>query len=226
MSHSEARTSAPREAALALFTGSFYGGVHTVVGHPLDTIKSRLQMDPTMRNASALDVAKSLWKTDGLRGFFRGCVPPLWGSMVYRGIMYSGYEFSFTFIEKGFPDDHFLKNELSPSFPVRPMVVASTVFAASCRGIIESPIEYAKVMGQMKQPWVLTHVYRGVQWQLLRTTALLIPIFSILDVARRKTDLTRTLPGNFLVMSGACGVSYLCCWPLETLKNLAQTGIG
>ena len=227
MSHSETRASATREAALALFTGSIYGGVHTFTGHPLDTIKSRMQMDPMYSKASALEVSKSMWRTEGIRAFFRGCVPPLWGSMVYRGVMMSGYEFAFTKIDKDFADNSFMKSEILPGvLPLRPMTVAASLFAASCRGVLESPIEYAKVMGQIKQQWQWAHIYRGVQWQMIRTVALIVPIFAAMDIARRKTPhLMSTLTGNFAVTAGASGVAYLACWPLETVKNLAQSGI-
>lgn len=178
-----------------------------------------------MSKANAFQVASSMWKQEGIRGFFRGCIPPLWGSMVYRGIMMSGYEFSFTYIDKTFPSDSFIKQEISPYLPVRPMVIASSVFAASCRGVFESPIEYAKVMGQIKKQWIWSDIYRGVQWQLLRTVALLIPIFSIMDSTRRRTNILSTFAGNFTVTASASGAAYLICWPLETMKNLAQSGI-
>ena len=41
---------------LALFTGSIYGAVHTVTGHPLDTVKSRMQMDSAMARFNAKQV--------------------------------------------------------------------------------------------------------------------------------------------------------------------------
>jgi len=225
MSHSERRSSATREAALALLTGSLYGGVHTLTGHPLDTIKSRMQMDAVFAKSTAVQVARVMYSQEGVRAFFRGCLPPLWGSMVYRGLMMSGYEYSFTFIEKEYGADSFMKREISPYLPLRPIVVVSAFFAASCRGVFESPIEYAKVMGQIRQQWVWKDLYRGVGWQMLRTVALLIPIFSSFDVARRHTAYMSTVAGSFAVTAGASGAAYLLCWPLETLKNLAQTGI-
>jgi hypothetical protein len=60
--------------------------------------------------------------------------------------------------------------------------------------------------------------------QVMRTTALLIPIFSVIDVVRRKTDYMQTLTGNFICVATVSGLSYFACWPLETLKNLAQSG--
>lgn len=44
MTHNEKRFSAVREAQIALVTGAFYGSVHTLTGHPLDTIKSKMQL--------------------------------------------------------------------------------------------------------------------------------------------------------------------------------------
>jgi hypothetical protein len=33
-------------------------------------------------------------------GFFRGCIPPMWGSTVYRSIMMSSYEATYTYFDK------------------------------------------------------------------------------------------------------------------------------
>ena len=44
MTSTEARgSSATREFALALASGGLYGATNTVVGHPFDTIKTRMQ---------------------------------------------------------------------------------------------------------------------------------------------------------------------------------------
>eukprot|EP01038_Epipyxis_sp_PR26KG_P008439 gene8439-11416_t len=224
MTHNEQRGSALREAQLALFTGSIYGATHTIIGHPLDTVKSKIQIQSGYANSSSLDVIKRIWKTEGFRGFYRGCIPPLWGSMLYRGIMMSSYEYSFTWLEKNCEGDWgtFVRNDLI--FGIRPIVPISSVFAATLRGVLESPIEYAKVMGQTGKMWHINEIYRGFGFQILRTTALLIPIFTIVDIARQKTTLLTTFSGNFFVTAGASGLSYFICWPLETLKNLAQSG--
>lgn len=225
MAHSERRSSPGREAALALFTGTIFGGVHTISGHPLDTIKSRMQLDASHKTSSAWAVTLSMWRTEGPLSFFRGCVPPLWGSMIYRGVMLSAYEWAYTKLDKECGDDSFLKQDLAPWLPLRPMVVASSVFASTCRGVLESPIEYTKVMGQIRQQWQWGHVYRGVHWQMLRTTALLIPIFSSMDVFRRKTTVLQSFAGNFVVTAASSGLASVMCWPLETFKNLAQSGL-
>ncbi len=50
----------------------------------------------------------------------------------------------------------------------------SAVFAAATRSVFESPIEYAKVMGQTGQKWDMKDLYRGYGAQVARTTGLLI----------------------------------------------------
>ena len=46
-----------------------------------------MQIQSGFTSSSAWDVARKMYASEGLVGFFRGCVPPLWGSMVYRGVV-------------------------------------------------------------------------------------------------------------------------------------------
>ena len=103
--------------------------------------------------------------------------------------------------------------------------ICECLFVFLSSGFIESPFEYAKIMGQSQQQWHLQTVYRGLGLQLMRTTALLLPIFTALDVIRRKTDFLKTLHGNFITTLTVVGLSYVLTWPFETLKNLAQSGV-
>ena len=92
--------------------------------------------------------------------------------MIYRGIMMSGYEYAYTHLEASCHHDSFMQSDIL--FGLRPLVVASIVFSSLTRGIVESPIEYAKVMGQTGQKWKIRDIYRGLHFQIMRTTALLI----------------------------------------------------
>ena len=223
MTHNEKRGSASREAALALFTGGIYGASHTISGHPLDTIKSKMQISGgEFKNADAWTTARMIMQKDGLVGFFRGVVPPLWGSVVYRGIMMSSYEYGFTYLSKNLDENHWLKQEVF--LGLRPMVLTATVFSSLCRCGLENPIEYAKVMGQTGKKWIIKDIYRGVGWQVVRTTGLLLPIFGGIDVARRYTNWMNSFWGQFGVTAGSAAGAYFVCWPLETLKNLTQSG--
>ena len=61
--------------------------------------------------------------------------------------------------------------------------------------------------------------------QTMRTTGMLMFIFGPYDVIRQKRpELMSNLFRQWATTTMICGASYLVVWPLETLKNLAQTG--
>lgn len=198
------------------------GATVTLTGHPLDTVKSKMQVQSGFTHLNAIQTAKKICHDEGMRGFYRGAVPPLWGSAVYRGIQISGYEYAYTWLEMNTASDSLVKTDLG--WGLRPMVPLASVFSASLRVCLESPIEYAKLMGQTGSSWKLRDVYRGFHWQLLRTTALITPIYVAIDCFRRKTDFMKSLTGNFCVMFSASVATYAVLWPLETMKNLSQSG--
>ena len=111
MTHNEKRHSTLREGQIALFTGCIYGSVHTITGHPLDTIKSNMQLEAKYKGLSASGVAKDIFKEFGIRGFFRGCIPPLLGSAMYRGVMMSAYEASFTYFDLNYAKNSWVNTE-------------------------------------------------------------------------------------------------------------------
>ena len=43
MSHGEKRSNWQREAMLSCFTGGLFGATNTIVGHPFDTVKTKMQ---------------------------------------------------------------------------------------------------------------------------------------------------------------------------------------
>jgi hypothetical protein len=80
------------------------------------------------------------------------------------------------------------------------------------------------VMGQTAQPWKFRDIYRGFPFQVLRTTALVTPIFTMVDSFRQKTDYMKSLTGNFMVVAGCSGLAYMICWPLVRIL-LKQYGL-
>ena len=43
-------------------------------------------------NLNMINTCIKIVKNDGLKGLYRGCVPPLWGSGMYRSIQFSAFE--------------------------------------------------------------------------------------------------------------------------------------
>jgi solute carrier family 25 (mitochondrial carnitine/acylcarnitine transporter), member 20/29 len=51
-----------------------------------------MQAEKGFENLSMLKTIRKIVKMDGFRGLYSGCVPPLWGSGVYRSIQFSAFE--------------------------------------------------------------------------------------------------------------------------------------
>ncbi|KAJ8607075.1 hypothetical protein CTAYLR_009902 [Chrysophaeum taylorii] len=225
MAHTQKRASWIREGQIAVVGGALYGLSHTVSGHPLDNIKAAMQLDARYRGLSTFAVASRMWREAGLGAFARGCIPPLWGSTVYRSAMMSSYEATYTALDAVDPKATTVGRILHAELlGMRPLVVVSSVACSVFRAIFESPIEYAKVMRQTGRPWQWGEIYRGAGTQVARTTAMLTFIFVPYDAIRRHTSWFDTLYGQWIVVTLVCGASYALAWPLETLKNLAQAG--
>ena len=77
--------------SLEIFASVSAGTTATVLGHPLDCIKVRLQalQQPGL---STLGCAMQILKADGLQGFFRGIGPPLTEKLLSSTVMFLAFE--------------------------------------------------------------------------------------------------------------------------------------
>lgn len=57
---------------------------------PFDVMKSRLQADIDHKTTQ-LELAKNIWQKDGLRGFFKGCIPVLIRGFIVNSVTFSCY---------------------------------------------------------------------------------------------------------------------------------------
>lgn len=223
MAHNEARGSALREGQIAVFTGALFGATHTISGHAFDNWKAACQLDSRFSAAryarNPFLVVPEMWQRDGLRAFTRGFAPPLWGSSIYRSVMISSYEASYTCFDSVDPRTNlgaFLQAEV---WGARLYVVLATLVCSCCRIVVESPIEYAKVMGQTSQPWVARDIYRGGAFQTARTCCMMCMIFVPYDVIRRKTDWMESFSGQFACTMAVCSTSSARPRPLRFLQE-------
>jgi hypothetical protein len=88
-----------------------WGGIAGAFGegmmHPVDTLKTRLQsqiiMNATQRQKSILQMLRTVWVGDGLKGFYRGIAPGVTGSLA-TGATYFGFiESTKKWIEESHP---------------------------------------------------------------------------------------------------------------------------
>jgi len=244
MTSTEARgASATREFALALASGGLYGATNTIVGHPFDTVKTKMQTQSGFTSTGALASARQILSSEGAVGFYRGCLPPMWGSAVYRSAQFAVYDLLYAEAER-----HPASLEHVPGTDMQWRVLGAGAVGATARTVLESPIEYAKVKGQTNQTWRLNEVYRGAGLQWARTGPMMTLYFCTLSVSSSpSTPLTRdrhsrvgvrtglfdackrngyasTPAGQFFSSGGCALIGFWVVWPFENLKNQAQAG--
>ena len=84
-----------RYIAEDIVCGGLASAVAQTLCHPIDTIKIRLvlQPDPPIYNGIA-DCAMKTFRSEGIRGFFKGVLPPVLGAMPQYSLVFAGKEFS------------------------------------------------------------------------------------------------------------------------------------
>lgn len=225
MTHTEARSEWYREGLIALGSGILYGATNAIVGHPMDTVKAKMQAQSGfMKGADVtmMGVISKIWQTEGAVGFFRGVFPPLCGSSFYRSTQFAVFEAVYTKCE----ENGWNKEVIPMSGGLAWATIGAGMSGASARAILEQPIEYAKVKRQTLQPWYFREIYQGFFMQLPRTVGMMTFIFCGVDTTRRWTGnaALKHPSGQFVTWGGISMLGFWVIWPLETLKNQVQAG--
>jgi len=118
-----------------LLAGAFAGMTSTFVTYPLDTIRFRLAIDPTMK--SMPQVVGTMLRQEGFLAFYKGLVPSLAGIAPYIAINYT----TFDLMKKHMPAD--LQSSTSGSFIAA--FLATTVATTFCY-----PLDTLRRQMQMK----------------------------------------------------------------------------
>merc|ERR1712065_24924 len=83
-------------AAKDLVAGAVGGIAQVVTGHPLDTIKVRLQTQTPLPDGSFkyngfVDCTKTMLKEEGVSGLYKGVASPLVGFAALNSVLFSAY---------------------------------------------------------------------------------------------------------------------------------------
>ena len=70
--------------------GVLYGTTSVAVGHPFDTVKTKMQAQAGFESQSMLRTFSRTVREQGIRGLYRGCFPPLLGSGIFRSTQFAG----------------------------------------------------------------------------------------------------------------------------------------
>jgi len=218
MTHNEKRAHWHKEGLAALISGVIYGVSNVLAGHPLDTIKTKMQVVSEYAGKSAMQSGKHILKTEGLIGFYRGCIPPLCGSSFFRAVQFATFEAFYT----KYQHDKYLTTKIPYCMGLEPRIVLGGMLSGTARALLECPFEYSKVKGQTGQKWKLFDVYNGFKATWVKAVGLMTTYFVLVDFFRRNTN-TYNSKCKIFVMSGLCStIGFLVIWPIEIVKNHVQ----
>lgn len=217
-----------------LFAGGFGGAVGVWFGQPLDFVKVRLQVRGSEVYKGAMDCAIRSLREEGIRGMYRGTMPPLMNSFTLNAIMFGAYEATQRFLEQNglvaSKDARiFLAGAVGGLLTV-PFVVSTDLLkcrlqmdrAAGGTGRYTGPLDCAK---QTLRAEGVRGLFRGSALTALRdgpTAGLYFLMYENLEVLLpQRLGMGESV--TTLTAGGLCGVlSWTFAFPLDVLKTQAQ----
>lgn len=153
------------------------------------------------------------------------------GSSLFRSIQFSAYGLAFGASK----DSAALCAEIPGTAGLQLRVVSSGIFSATCRSLIESPLEFIKVRRQTGQTWrvgatveesvrnplrELRSLYTGYSMTWARTVGLMTSFFCMVDhLERHHHDLIATpLLGPFIKGGVCASIGWVFVWPFENVS--------
>lgn len=227
-----------------LIAGTVSGCCGIVVGHPLDTVKVRLQARGHAYTSFTQCVATTL-RTEGPRGFFKGLAPPLVGNVPINAILFAGYEHGIRVLRKH-DGKRYENNKETPLSHVAAAgsyagllqcVAMSPTELVKCQMQTNSNVVGGKQMSSMevtKAIWskygMRNGVFRGFYATVLRDVPSCGIYFGVYEGAKRK--LNQTIGVHASVPSLVCsifagGLAGAALWgsiyPLDLVKSKIQS---
>mmetsp|Transcript_20912 Transcript_20912/g.25707 ORF Transcript_20912/g.25707 Transcript_20912/m.25707 type:complete len:100 (+) Transcript_20912:190-489(+) len=89
------------------------------------------------------DSIRNVYAREGAIGFYRGCVPPFFGSVIFRSTQFSVFEAVYTRLQSESGDG--VCSEIPGMGGVEYRTILAGLAGGSARSFIECPFEYAKV---------------------------------------------------------------------------------
>jgi solute carrier family 25 carnitine/acylcarnitine transporter 20/29 len=210
-----------------LIPGMVAGALQGVLGHPLDTVKTRSQAyrgeaapGDVYGNArlTSMQTARQLLKSDGVRGFYRGALPPILVNGSKRGVQLMIWEH------------------------VTPHVGGSTfiagAIAGACGTLVSCPLHVIKIQAQTSfssrsstaaareliATSGISSLYRGFTAHVIRDAGFAGAYLGTYGYFRR------VLPEEWpMRVPMAAFIASMFTWmslqPLDTLKTMRQTGL-
>ncbi|KAG0230261.1 hypothetical protein BGW42_001059 [Actinomortierella wolfii] len=221
--------------------GTLAGMAQVTVGQPMDTIKTRLQIEgQSGRFSGPMDCLRKTIRNEGFLGLYKGMASPLVGVAAVNALLFGAYS---------------NLKKIQEAYPGAPLTLGQIAIAGGGAGVVNailaSPVELLKIRMQAQYGSGSTVRYKGpvdCARQLIRehgvknglmrgywiTVIREIPAYAAFYAGFEGMKRTLTPAGEdsrtyhhsllALMTSGATGgISYwVACYPLDMLKSMIQ----
>ncbi|KAK3285908.1 hypothetical protein CYMTET_6506 [Cymbomonas tetramitiformis] len=211
--------SAMREFMTAQACGVAYGASYTLVSHPFDTIKTKMQAQAGFSSGGTMSAIRTVMAKEGFGGLWKGLWPPMVGSILSRSVCFSAYAGPYAAM-KGTP----MEQEIPGTGGLQWRVLAGGLTSALARTVFETPLELIKVRKQTGQTFRWNELFKGSATTFLRTWGLMGSFFVMLDYSARYIPevINAPLAGPFFKGGVIATAAWWLCWPFETIKSQVQ----
>jgi len=220
-----------------VFAGSIGGIGQCFVGHPLDTLKVRLQT--SNKYSGMVDCFNTTVKEEGFKGLYKGVQSPLIGLAALNSVTFLSYGQAKAWIKKN--EDEIL---------TLPQIFACGTFVGFTVAFIESPVDlfksqlqtqygapgatpkYSGFLDCASKIWKsrgIKGVYQGLSATFLRDIPANAAYFGFYEIARRSMihsdQKVEDLPAwKVLIAGGIGGMMYWATtYPFDVIKSTMQT---
>ncbi|CEO95967.1 Mitochondrial carrier protein [Plasmodiophora brassicae] len=232
--------------------GSAGGLLAALVGHPFDTIKVRLQTQPTNPPlyTGFLDCVRQTASGEGLLGFYKGLQSPVIGMVLFNSVQFFAYGQAIEVVRTSFPGDH------SKRLTVQQYALCGALTGVAVSAV-ESPMDLFKSQVQVQvfekpaevkpgakqfrftgaldaavQIWRhngVRGVYQGLNGTLLRNIPAVGLYFGAYEFAKNQLvgpsrNVDQLSDVELLCSGGFAGICYwLFTYPTDIIKSALQT---
>lgn len=214
------------------FAAGGFGGICAVLtGHPFDLVKVRLQ---TGLYKSSVQCVKETISKDGLRGLYRGVLPPLLGVTPMFAVSFWGYDVGKKLVSS-------FSGKAVENFEIKDISTAGFISAIPTT-LVAAPFERVKVMMQIQEGaksksmgGVIAEMYRtgGIRSIFKGTVATLArdgPGSALYFATYEYVKKELSAPGEDLSLfaittaGGCAGIAmWLGVFPIDTIKSTQQS---
>lgn len=230
------------DALKDIASGTVGGFVQVAAGHPLDTLKVRLQTQVSVPGQplqfnGMMDCLQQTVRNEGVAGLFKGAASPLAGAVGMNAALFFGYGQGKHIVAK-----YIFTEEQADHLSIKGTFVAAAI-AGVMQSLVASPQDLLKIKlqaqvgsgqysgvfdcaRQIASKYGVRGLYQGLQGTVIRDVPCYASQFAMFEYMRRNLHTGAEGPPTFTANFLAGGVSGFAFWapfyPLEVIKSRLQ----